>query len=198
MKEYLIGFDVREMWTKFQDTWDLKRRDMFLLKQDILKPISVDKNVWNSVFELLNIEIPSNIGWRQGIWLDINIMRESVPSLIPEHYEYWEIGITQFLEEQVAERIGAPYLPVNPPSVADEWQLLGYDVAELGLLGGLSNAGYRYEMKSYAYTEFSRHLNHYHLFEDEKIAHHFSEWTQLRDSGHGSWYVTGMYKIPYS
>ena len=52
--EVMIGFDAREWWLDFQREWDDKRKSVFLLNEDIEKPLSVDDTVWPSLFDMEN------------------------------------------------------------------------------------------------------------------------------------------------
>ncbi len=42
----LLGFDVREMWFTLEDLWNQQRRQVFLLRDDVTKPLSTDTLVW--------------------------------------------------------------------------------------------------------------------------------------------------------
>jgi hypothetical protein len=49
-RELVIGFDVREMWLDVDSQWPLRKKKQFLLKYDVVKPLSVNGWVWYSVF----------------------------------------------------------------------------------------------------------------------------------------------------
>ena len=46
----MIGFDARELWLDSDSQWDKNTHNTFLLRREVLKPLSVDRLVWYSVF----------------------------------------------------------------------------------------------------------------------------------------------------
>ncbi len=49
--ELLLGFDAREMWLEFSEDWSEERQRLFLLRRDIIKPLSAHTVTWRSVFD---------------------------------------------------------------------------------------------------------------------------------------------------
>ena len=196
MEEKVIGFDLRDADHTLKNAWSPSRRDMFLLRDDVERIFSVDKDIWPSLFEEMWQEMPTKIGWVSQLWADIGQLNSFVESTkIITKSSYWTVGFTQFLEEPMILEIGLHVLPFNPDSVQNDWRLLGFDVAEQVLLSGLTNMGYRKNAKLTAMKNFAGSLNKFHLFEDVNIAQEFALWNQTRDPGHGPWFVTGIYQI---
>lgn len=47
--EMLIGFDAREAG-EYDPRWDDKRRERFILRHDVARPLSVDRHAWATIF----------------------------------------------------------------------------------------------------------------------------------------------------
>jgi len=86
VSELLLGYDARESWLNFQETWDAERRQNQLLRQEIEKPLSVDSDVWPSVFEAIPCLVrPDWTGYVQHLWDDLEALRRVVePVVSPE------------------------------------------------------------------------------------------------------------------
>lgn len=48
--EMLIGFDAREA-VEYLPRWDGERRQRFLLRHDVARPLSVDARVWPTIVD---------------------------------------------------------------------------------------------------------------------------------------------------
>src|SRR5260370_40103911 len=50
--EKIIGYDAREMWEDFNSEWIWShgRKESMLIRQNIIKPLSTDHEVWPDVF----------------------------------------------------------------------------------------------------------------------------------------------------
>lgn len=107
MREILIGYDIREMWSDIDSFWDAERRKTFLLKQNVKKPMSVDNAVWPSIYKLDNAEpidymkairrskkyktkewdntvknhkvlsIPNHTGWLGDLWDELSVIKQN-------------------------------------------------------------------------------------------------------------------------
>src|SRR5580704_3423172 len=76
--ETIIGYDAREYWQTFDQFWTEQRRQTFLYRLDILKPLSVDTKVWPTIFESEGRPAPKNrIGFQQS-WADLSALRGAV------------------------------------------------------------------------------------------------------------------------
>ena len=117
MKEVIIGFDAKQMWKPDELYWDTSRRETFLLK-DVEKVLSVDNWCWASVFETLKIQRPAKFGWVQGLWSDLDNLRNYIDSNEAlNNLTYWEIAITQFFDTLTLERNGLDMLTFNPSTI---------------------------------------------------------------------------------
>jgi hypothetical protein len=170
--ELLLGFDAREMWLDVAEYWPEERKRTFLLRQDIVKPLSTDILVWRSVFDVeQTLNRPQWTGPIQNLWDNLATLqayRHTVWSA--RTLPYWLIAVT--LQEEVSEledllewyaRASKTHdetvpggLPLSGellewyarassiiPALRDPaWAFLGYDVSDKWLLSGLSNCGY--------------------------------------------------------
>lgn len=190
--ELLIGFDARESFLKFNDDWGASRVTQYLLREDIVKPLSVDVMVWDSILHVLQVQHPNWVGSRQG-WDSL----ERLKAFITEHElrsPYWIIAITQWITNDEKNALEEQY-KIKPAFPSNEWSLLGYDIADDSLLSGLMNAGYFAEEYTAIKQQWSRHLNEYHLFEDLDVAFKFKSLTDERVKEHSPFSVYSIYQL---
>lgn len=180
--EIVVDFDAREMEEDFQSQWSQSAQDTFLIRADILKPLSVDKAIWKSV-----VQTEESMSYQQTRFADLVQLNKH---LLEMAARYWVIAISQYLAASDLARFA-----FTPTMRDPSWALLGYDVAEKELLSGLMNMGYRGEERTYAGQQYGPSLNRYHLFDDQSIAFQFASWSNNRDPGHGPFFVCGIYLI---
>jgi hypothetical protein len=194
------------MWQSFDEkTWPQSRRREYLLRQDILKPLSTDGMVWASIRYME----PTNPGvWpggeRYSDWYpqDLRFLRQYVKRQDISG-PYWIIGISVLTSnpltgEQVPFSDVMNYLMAASPKPATRdaaWPLLGFDVSDGALLSGLSNCGYKPEEIKTVRGRWAAHLNRYHLFVDAGVAWQFKEFTDGRVPEHQPFYVFGLWLI---
>jgi hypothetical protein len=170
--ELLLGFDAREMWLDVAEYWPEERKRTFLLRQDIVKPLSTDIFVWRSVFDVeQTLNRPQWTGPIQELWEDLATLQayldtawgeRTLPSWIiavtlqedgceSEDLLEWYVRVSKGIDETVPG-----VLPLSGdllewyarasmiiPALRDPaWALLGYDVSDKWLWSGLSNCGY--------------------------------------------------------
>jgi hypothetical protein len=195
----LLGFDVREMWQEYHIIWSRERKDQYLLREDIKKPLSTDTMVWPSVFGAVDELHPPVHRGSLSLWDDLEEMRDfMVARNITAHIFFWTIGITLVSGEFGAgqEAMGYPTLSaLSLPAGSEHWALLGYDVSDHSLLSGLSNCGYWEDEKSEYTQRWGKHLNHYHLFSEVEPAVEFKEVSDRRVPEHAPFFVYGLYLI---
>lgn len=198
MEERLLGYDAREMWLNYQNDWEQEHRSNFLLREDLIKPLSTDDMVWKGVTDLYEIKTPDWIG-ANSIWEDL----EHLEGFLGKHKQlvkpYWVILITWLSENPKAYKseYDAPYFePVKPAQKKDSWKFLGYDISDAWMLSGLMNCGYTPpdDIESLR-KKWSIYLNEYHLFEDFEIAREFRDFTDVRVKEHAPFSVYGIYLV---
>src|SRR6266853_5093249 len=101
--ELLLGFDDREMWLDEAEYWPEKRKRTFLLRQDIVQPLSTDTLVWRSVFDVEpTLNRPQWTGPIQELWDNLATLQEYMDTVWSERtLPYWIIAVT--LQEDVCE-----------------------------------------------------------------------------------------------
>ena len=183
VSERLIGFDAREMWSSRDEVWTPERIALYLLRDDAARPLSVDTLVWESLFD----EEVKTSGWI-GVyaWEDLTRMRAALAAVETPH---WTIALT------VVGELPGPRVETRPAEIDPAWQRLGYDVAEAGLLSGLSNCGFvGDEMAAYR-ARFSARLNSHNLFVETTDAKEFRADCERRVIEHAPFFAFGIYRI---
>ncbi len=212
--DHLIGFDAREMFINHQDEWPLCRIEAALIKTDIIKPLSVDTDVWQSIFDLewdskntrsiIDKILPKGIGPLVNIWASLKELQsycQRIDDIIPK--PFWIIGITVVhnaaLDEYLRSRNSLQSLlhldETLPRSVAKDWHFLGYDVADAGRLSGLANCLFLDETDAQESRAFSPYINDYHLFNSLDNACRFRDYSDKRVKEHAPFFIYGLYRI---
>src|SRR5260370_37974065 len=75
--ELLLGIDAREMWLDGAEYWPEERKRTFLLRQDIIRPLSTDEYVWRSVFDVdISLQYPQSTGLLQNLRDNLDTLQE--------------------------------------------------------------------------------------------------------------------------
>jgi hypothetical protein len=217
IKEQLIGFDSREMWLSFDETtWPHDQRQIFFLRDDLIKPLSVDQDGgWQSALQgnpslrMWWLREDPYAQWPHAEWIfdqsvttygqlcvSPTFVRKTIEAASPHKDKpQWIVAITIIGEEVEIDYPFEAFL-TEVRHVDPTWEFVGYDVAEESCgISGLTNMGYRDDVKPFARKQFGSHLNEYHLFTDVEIAQAFATWSNTRDPGHGPFYAYGIYLI---
>jgi len=199
--ELLLGFDAREMWLDFSEEWPEERKRSFLLRRDIVKPLSTDTSVWPSVFDVDHtLQRPPWIGPIGRLWEDLRALENSLSTESNRTKPYWVIALTLLSAIRSREELaywntmteGILYTPaVRDPS----WQLLGYDVADSYLISGLTNFEYRKDEVQDIGEKYIPSLNEYHLFQSVEPAAEFLPLADERGGVHAPFFVFGIWLI---
>jgi len=198
--DLLLGFDAREMWMDFSQDWSEERKRSFLLRRDIVKPLSTDTTVWQSVFKVdQTLQRPQWIGPTGQLWENLPALEQYVSTAWNKRREpYWVIAIT--LPADIASDEERAYWNDRRgeimPSVADpSWHLLGYDVADSYLLSGLTNLGYGDDEVQDIGPKYLPFLNEYHLFQSVEPAAEFIHRAEEGARAHAPFFVFGLWLI---
>jgi hypothetical protein len=169
MMEATIGFDLR--LTGSDPSWTVDRRTRFLLRRDVASVRSVDPLVW--------VRPPGlpPAPEAEGLWPDLSA-------------DAIAVRITALEEDgPTPENAGA----IGPAS--GRYDLLGYDVADYDLLGGLTNCGYTPEEVASLAPVWAPLLNKWHLFDDPEDATAFAAVTAKRVPEHAPFFAYGIYQL---
>ncbi len=200
--DLLLGFDAREMWLGPQEYWPDSRKKMYLLRHDVVRPLSTDTSVWRAVFDAdTSLQRPEWTGPIQSLWDNLATLQDSMDTVWSERaLPYWIIAVT--LQEGVCESedLLEWYARASNiiPSLRDPaWAFLGYDVSDKWLLSGLSNCGYgtkESEIQILCDT-YASDLNEHHLFDSIKPAVDFMHFSDERVQAHAPFFVFGIWLI---
>jgi hypothetical protein len=208
-EELLIGFDAREMWLSYDDRWSQERRDGFLLRHDLIKPLSVDRLVWPSLF-LPNFVFIGGTDWGKlpeaklavpieqhtmGFWRELGAMEE----ILGHRWtgidkSYWTIAITELMTTQDKQELQSQS-PFTLSEIQNNWSFLGYDIGYDSVLwSALSGNRFESDELQPLQERWMPYLNEYHLFTDQEQAGQFADWADSRDRGHAPHSINGLYR----
>lgn len=181
----IVGYDGRENWISFTTSWSEQRKRSFLYRRDLVKPLSVDVNVWPSIFESENIRVPDRFGF-QTTWANFSDLSQALTAACKKKplraFRVIAIGL---LPGWGNEDRSVPWderiPPVEPAKRGDDWALLGYDVADQWMLSALMNCGFLPgEDVNGLWREWGPRLNQFHLFTDLAWANAFKQMSDKR------------------
>ena len=195
----VLGFDLRPAEVP---AWDEGRRKLFLLRQDIARPLSIDVLVWPSLFARAgeqgteDIPVPDWIGPNASLWENLEEMRAWLDARDVDRSGAAVVAVGWLSKLGFSDPQG-PYPEAGKPSRPQGgWELLGYDVADRWLLSGLSNCGWeRAEVRPPAAWSNAR-LNEHHLFQHPEAAFEYVEAANSRVPEHAPFFVYSLYRLP--
>ncbi len=189
----LIGFDIRLGRQTSELSWNEERRSLYLLRDDIRRPLSVDQTVWPSCFPKADRE-----QWRGvlGHWSDFDTMCGAAERLgidvgsscLLSTVVVWDLLSAEERDEWATKRLDQ----AAPERPGPEWRVLGYDVADQWLTSGLSNCGYVRNERAELQPRWASRLNAHHLFDDPADALLFVKVTNERVPQHAPFFVYGL------
>ena len=195
-EELVLGFDVRVDPVETSSAWTEQRKDTFLLRRDVVHPLSTDRLVWPSV------SVPNRQpgSWNGlDLWEDWQLFREYLTDAVATCVQRpWAISITLvtggFTDEE--RETWSPRLPLKTLSLPEATAFLGYDISDLSLLSALSDCGYIQPNEAQQARErWATQLNNFHLFDDVTKANEFKTFSNLRVPEHAPFYVYGLYQL---
>jgi hypothetical protein len=201
--ELLLGFDAREMWLKFSEDWSEERQRRFLLRRDIIKPLSTWHGVWQSVFDAqTSVQRPEWGGLIMGLWDKLAALQEYLETVwSASTHPYWLIAVTLHREERQRESLVERYArsaEIIPALRDPAWGLLGYDVCDEWLLSGLTDLawgdGSLEEVQAIS-QKYLPSLNAYHLFTSVDSAAEFIPLAEEGARAHAPFFVFGLWLI---
>jgi hypothetical protein len=218
----LIGFDAREA-EELEPRWDERRRQLALLRRDVVRPLSAGTSAWPSLFDTgemasvpeperrklgyTGIPLPDRVGGNAYLWDDLERMRTYLNGRLgaPASAALVAVG---WLSRQAFREAGeyGPYAdPVEPPEPQPDWKLIGYDIADGSLWSILSECGWTCDELAYTADQFRAFverwtpaLNEHHLFDDASAAFEFASLCDQRipDPVHAPFCVYSLYQLP--
>ena len=199
--ERIVGYDAREAWISFESAWPEERKQSFLYRRDLVKPLSVDVSVWPSIFQSERVPAPGRFGF-QTTWAEFADLSEALTQACEKRplKQFRVIAITLVLGAYSS----ADHVPWNeriPPAApaqrGPEWAFLGYDVADQWMLSALTNCGFLpTEDVAALRREWGPKLNQFHLFTDLESAAAFKHISDKRlENDHAPCFVFGLWAV---
>jgi hypothetical protein len=174
-------------------TWGAKRRELYLVRKEVPCPLSVDPLVWPA----LELNSSHWRGHNSPLWENLQALRTALSSRAgTEEHLLIALGACSSPKPRRTdgETLDSPF--TQPSSVQPAWEFLGYDVADGGLISGLTNCGYGTEENARLAARWLPHLNAYHLFSDLDPATSFRDMTNARVPEHAPFYVIALWRVP--
>ncbi len=185
------GGDIRVAPELPDPSWGTDRRERYLLRPEISRPLSVDRTVWpapdRSVHEV-DHPLP---------WIGVEAVRRRWMSSQGGNGDWALVAIGTVAADAEAREHLARHRGIDSVlDVGPAWRLLGYDVADEGNISGLSNCGFgEDEMVSLRATWASR-INDYGLMTNLSDALSFRSITDRRVSEHAPFQVYALWLVP--
>ncbi len=200
MKICALGFQLR-VAPDGTRPWDARRKATYLLREDVVAPLSVDVSVWpESQNEKLHFELFSNYSAADfsapnGLNL-FNLRSASLAS----HRSLFDDSVLMAIS--VSSDVGAQLKMMHfiEDLIVDicelekkGWTCLGFDVTDYRLKSGLMNCGYTGDEKKQLSEQYKRDLNRFGLFMTNEVAADFSSRCDSRASTHSPFIVCGIW-----
>lgn len=219
-KKKIVGYDARELWLDIDSQWTDEKKQLYLLRHDVKKPLSVDNYIWYSVFSEKSTpriwqNIPrkstyQTVDWEQTFaenqmvaLPDIYRPRRvwtSLDSLIQHLNSNWKddwkpCAIIAIEEVFIEDEDECESVIIDPNAIDNNWKILGYDVADYELYTGLSDPAIDSKLSNQIRREWINKLNEYHLFLEPEIAFDYINFANIRNPTHRPFTVYGLYLV---
>ncbi len=191
MKRKLYGFDGRQPLTDVAMNWTADRRENYLLRKEIHRPVSVDRIVWPTVQPA---QTPS--GGVFDYWTDLSELQQALKRANYDKNSVLLVALAVCTLDKTAEDF---FMPCNPSDIDINWRSLGYDIADNGLISGLSNCGFFKEDGENVRKlrdNLNPKLNNYGLFDCFEEADEFRIWSNKRIPEHFPFLVHQLFEVP--
>jgi hypothetical protein len=183
------GADIRESPARTDDDWTPVRREAYLLRLDVARPLSVDRLVWRQPRgpdgETAGTPLP---------WISAEaVLQQAMTWAALRDWVVIALGRVAAdpqEEEAIAKATGADAeLEVKPG-----WEFLGFDVAD-GSISGLCNCGYDKQLVAGLRRVWASRLNEHGLFLEIADALAFRWLTNKRVPAHAPFHVYGIWMV---
>ncbi len=199
--ERVAGYDARDL-SLSASLWTGTRRNTYLYRLDVTQPLSADTTVWPSVFKPGTPEASSRFG-HQDSWASLDALRAATVEYFKAHdlIPFHTVAITLVLGDHSRNDDldwSSIIPPTQPPSRAESWSFLGFDVCDAWLLSALMNYGFdstKEDVTALRKTWGSR-LNRFHLFTELPPAIDFKHASDRRlHRDHTPCFVFGLWLV---
>lgn len=203
MEEILLGFQLKIELMKIKQ-WELDRKREYLLREDIKKPLSVDKVVWpesddKKMYSILFSDYCDGEYCAPNGLNIYSIKKQESLNRTSFYDGSILVGIavvndTKNRSQELKNKhsiLDIPYL-LNDLLEAG-WSRLGYDVADYWLYSGLMNCSYSAKDKVNLAKRFANALNEYGLFNAVETAQEFCTDCETRIKEHAPFSIYGIW-----
>lgn len=190
------------MWSNAACLWPDDRKRTSLFRLDVIRPLSVDPEIWPSVVGTSGaLDRPEWTGPVQDLWDDLGRLRFYVNGR--RHAlegTFWFIAVAVVPASCGREGLSLwadRVSEMEPPSIQPEWVSLGYDVADEYLESGLSNRVFRpgLDDAEELRATWGGELNEHHLFRSAAVAVEFASLADKRSPEHAPFCVYGIWRV---
>ena len=184
------GGDIRVSPELHDPSWDADRRERYLLRPDIGRPLSVDRCVWPQPERREGLDDPLP-------WVGVEAVRRRWISSRGGSVTGWAVIAIGVVAADVAAREHlATHRGIDTMlEVGSTWRVLGYDVADEGSISGLSNCGFDGDVGSLR-AKWASRINEHGLLADPSDAISFRSMTDRRVPEHAPFEVYGIWLVP--
>ncbi len=219
-KLQMVGFDARELWLDASSQWNDMMRQKYLLRSDVVKPLSVDKYVWYSVFseksapriwedkalkamyyakewqstfsENNRLQKPDLYQPRR-VWTNL----DSLMNYVNQNWKQdWKpCAIIAIQEVMVGDSAQGAEVQIEPRDTSEDWTLLGFDVADYELYSGLCEGEITGTLSTLIKSDWRKHLNEFHLFSNPEIAFDYIDFANARNPSHMPYHVYALFLV---
>lgn len=196
--ELILGFDARDVSDQRKLEWSESRREEWLIRPDVLTPLSVDAFIWPSVTAYQTfLGQRAWVGFIQDLWSDLNNLLIFLKSHPPSD-AYDIVGVVLVrrkfvsLDESLWNEI---VMPTSPSVLGSVWSPVGYDVADRYLTSGLVCIPQSSPQFSRLKSAFAQKVNSDHLFDTYDDADLFRVEANHVITDHAPFFVFRIYKL---
>jgi hypothetical protein len=130
----LLGYAAREWWLDRSAGWGAEWKPRAVASAAVEKPLSIDRQVWPSVFDELGVAEPAYTGLYSGLWADLERL-EAAARGVPRLAEVrWRLAAFTLLPESCASIPLSEWrgrtVDVIPGRLGEGWEAMGYDIAD--------------------------------------------------------------------
>ena len=173
-------------------SWDDARRDLYLLRRDVARPLSADRSVWPALDGIgrTSFDFP--------FWVPLDEVRAQRDAWAGGARDEWVVVVFGVAVEHDADAalVGGCVSLDAELRVEPAWAFLGYDVTDspTGGISGLCNCGYSDEPEaSLLRARWGPLLNEQGLFGRVEDAFGFRVVCDRRVEEHAPFFVTGLW-----
>lgn len=164
----LLGYAAREWWLGGEDSWGAEWKRQALAAGEVEKPLSIDRQVWPTVFDELDLAEPAYTGLFPGLWADLGRLEVHLAS-------FPDLAARRWVLAAFAVRLAScPAIPetswrewasdVVPARLGEGWLWRGHDVADRdGASALVVMRGALDERDPDLPGRLAHHLNRWHL-----------------------------------